>query len=499
MTAGSVPEQPTPLDALPAHIAVLDATGRIVVVNAAWRRFADANGLGLPDHGGGADYLAVAEAATDPDDPDGARGRAMAAGIRAVLAGEQDEFTLEYPCSSPDEARWFLARVARVPGTEPPQVVVAHDTITARKRAEDAVREHERLLQLALEAAEAGVWSAVPATGEFLASDRALALHGLPPGTPLTHAAALARVVPEDRPRVDAALQHTLATGAPFRVELRSRLPNGEVRWLLSQADLWPDADPPRLVGLVQDITARKAAEGERTAILDALAHDVKNPLTAVKGQAQFLQRQLRRGTAELARQETGLVSIAVGVDQAIGLIDELLDAARLQSGATLELRPEPLDLVALTQASVAAAQATTERHALRLETATPTLVGTWDAARLRRVLDNLLGNAIKYSPRGGEIIVEVATEDAPNGTPWAVVTVVDAGIGIPEADLPHVFERWTRARNVAGRIAGSGIGLSGVKQIVEQHGGTIVVASREGSGSIFTVRLPLTARAATT
>ena len=115
-------------------------------------------------------------------------------------------------------------------------------------------------------------------------------------------------------------------------------------------------------------------------------------------------------------------------------------------------------------------------------------LVGEWDVARLERVLGNLLSNAIKYSPNGGEIAVSVRAEAG-----QAVLTVQDRGIGIPPADQPRVFERFERARNAVGRIGGSGIGLATSKQIIEQHGGTIAVESREGQGSTFTVRLPLT------
>ena len=110
---------------------------------------------------------------------------------------------------------------------------------------------------------------------------------------------------------------------------------------------------------------------------------------------------------------------------------------------------------------------------------------------RLGRVLDNLLGNAIKYSPRGGAIEIAVRL-DGPEDAQEAVLSVSDRGEGIPMADLPLVFERFHRGRNVAGSIPGTGIGLAGVRSIVEQHGGTISATSQVGMGSIFTVRLPL-------
>jgi signal transduction histidine kinase len=115
-------------------------------------------------------------------------------------------------------------------------------------------------------------------------------------------------------------------------------------------------------------------------------------------------------------------------------------------------------------------------------------LVGIWDPLRLERVLGNLLGNAVKYSPAGGDVHVEIV-RDEPG---WAIVTVRDGGIGIPAADLPHVFERYHRAANVIGRFPGEGIGLPGAKQVVDQHGGTILITSTEGHGATFTVRLPL-------
>ncbi|MBI3968293.1 MAG: ATP-binding protein, partial [Chloroflexi bacterium] len=114
------------------------------------------------------------------------------------------------------------------------------------------------------------------------------------------------------------------------------------------------------------------------------------------------------------------------------------------------------------------------------------------DSFRLERVLANLLSNAIKYSPRGGDIVVTLTHEETPTRA-FAVLSVSDQGMGIPAADLPHVFERFYRAGNVASeQISGSGIGLAGCCQIVEQHGGQIHADSVEGTGSTFTVRLPL-------
>lgn len=164
------------------------------------------------------------------------------------------------------------------------------------------------------------------------------------------------------------------------------------------------------------------------------------------------------------------------------------LDIARLELGQPLELKRRPMDLVGLARRKISEYEQTAERHVFRVAAETE-LVGVWDAARLERVLDNLLGNAIKYTPDGGVITVIVVRDDDETGH-WAVLSVRDPGMGIPPVDVQRIFERFQRAGNV-GPISGSGIGLAVVRQIVEQHGGTISVESTEGEGSTFTLRLP--------
>jgi signal transduction histidine kinase len=119
-----------------------------------------------------------------------------------------------------------------------------------------------------------------------------------------------------------------------------------------------------------------------------------------------------------------------------------------------------------------------------------------WDQARLERVVGNLISNAVKYSPDGGEVILSLGREDSASGAS-AVLSVRDEGIGIPPEDLSRVFDRFYRGTNVVGHIAGTGIGLAGARQLVEQHGGSMAVESTPGAGSTFVVRLPLGKRGA--
>ncbi|HEV8634065.1 MAG TPA: PAS domain-containing sensor histidine kinase [Chloroflexota bacterium] len=237
-----------------------------------------------------------------------------------------------------------------------------------------------------------------------------------------------------------------------------------------------------------------------RQELLSSISHDLRNPLSAVSGGLQMLERRLARlsapETADLARD---LARVRATAGRVWTLVDQLSDLATLESGHPLELDRRPTDLVALARSVVAELAPHLRRHTLRFETVQDELVGDWDGPRLARVLDNLLSNAVKYSPRGGEIVVTLERRDgsaaAGSGradASAALLTVRDPGIGIPETDLPHVFDRFHRGANVAGRFAGTGLGLAGARQIVEQHGGAISVESREGIGSTFTVRLPL-------
>lgn len=242
---------------------------------------------------------------------------------------------------------------------------------------------------------------------------------------------------------------------------------------------------------LAREQAARAEAEAAvyaRDELLAFVAHDLKNPLATIEGYSQLLsQRIARLGLPESERLVADLRKIEAAAKQMTTLIDELLDFNRLQAGLPLDLDRYPTDLVPLVRHLVAEKQQAALHHRFTLEVAAPALVGLWDADRLERVLANLLANAVKYSPAGGKITVVVKEEGH-----WAIVAVHDEGIGIPAADLPHIFERFHRASNVPGQVEGTGIGLASAYQIVAQHGGAITVTSTEGAGSIFTVRLPL-------
>ncbi|MEN9937911.1 MAG: hypothetical protein RLZZ387_4490 [Chloroflexota bacterium] len=230
-----------------------------------------------------------------------------------------------------------------------------------------------------------------------------------------------------------------------------------------------------------------------RDELFDLVAHDLKNPLTVIIGTVQLLQRRVSQTEALATDPAVGrrLEQLATSAIQMRTMINDLLDLAHVRAEHQLTLSLEPTDLVAVAQRAAKEYRATSSRHRISVEASLPELVSRWDVARLERVVANLLSNAIKYSPAGGDITLRVRREED-DGRSWAVLSVRDQGIGIPAADLPHIFERFRRAGNTSGRIAGSGMGLASVCAIVEQHGGDVSAESVEGQGSTFTVRLPL-------
>jgi signal transduction histidine kinase len=187
----------------------------------------------------------------------------------------------------------------------------------------------------------------------------------------------------------------------------------------------------------------------------------------------------------------TGLANIDAAASKMAEQLDQLVDSTRISMGEELELRRGRIDLVVLASRIAAEQRQTTQNHHIEVATSRTELLVHADAVQLARVLDNLVSNAIKYSPNGGEVTIRISQDDR-DGSRDAVLAIEDHGLGIPAADRDRIFEHFRRAGNVAGRIGGTGIGLASSRKIVEQHGGSITVESVEGAGSIFTVRLPL-------
>jgi PAS domain S-box-containing protein len=241
-----------------------------------------------------------------------------------------------------------------------------------------------------------------------------------------------------------------------------------------------------QIVANVRDMTRLREAEELKQTLLSLISHELKTPVSIIKGYAGTLAREDadwdRRTLAD------GLAIIEEEADRLDRLITNLLDASRLQAGG-LKLKLSYLNLADMARAEVEKLQATTAKHTLILDFPDdfPLILG--DFERLREVLTNLIGNAIKYSPDGGQIVV--GGEPGPYNT--IRLYVRDRGIGIPPAEQERIFDRFQRVDNrLARQTPGTGLGLFLVKAVAQAHGGKVWVDSAPGQGSTFWVELPV-------
>ena len=240
------------------------------------------------------------------------------------------------------------------------------------------------------------------------------------------------------------------------------------------------------VVTIVHDMTERLLVERRKDAFISMASHELKTPVTSLKGFTNILQRRLtRQGDAKglhyLARMDAQL-------DRLTALISELLDISRMQSGK-LALREEPVALDTLIEETVEMVQAASATHRLLIEGSTGAQV-VGDQERLRQVFVNLLTNAVKYSARAEQVIVRLVRD---NQEGQAIVSVQDFGIGIDKAHHEQIFERFYQVSDAEEKTyPGLGIGLYISREIVERHRGRLWVESSKGNGATFFVALPL-------
>ena len=274
----------------------------------------------------------------------------------------------------------------------------------------------------------------------------------------------------------------------------------------ITELDLWHDGhrtlslsaslilsatgEPAGGVIVIRDVTQQRALDRVKARVLQIASHDLQAPLTVVKGRAQVLERRLDEGIANPEWLRDGLRAIVAQSDRVSSMLRMLLDLS-LVSGGRIDLRITKTDLVPVVKQAAEEAAFLSDHHMVRV-VAPKQVVGEWDATRLGQVLQNLISNAIKYSPGGGQVTVRVRVTGA-----HVEVAVRDRGIGLRPEEANRVFDQFYRAAD-ARNLEGSGLGLYICQAIVGAHGGQIFATSPGlGRGSTFTFVLPLKSAAA--
>ena len=238
----------------------------------------------------------------------------------------------------------------------------------------------------------------------------------------------------------------------------------------------------------VEERTMKLNAERELRIAL--LTHDLKSPLTSILGYSELL---LSGGRYKLeAEQEEYVESIMRSGERLLDMAEQYLDLTKMEAGLS-EVKLAPVDPETLLKEAVSGleVQALEKKIALSCDIAPglPTLMV--DERKMARVFANLITNAIKYTPEGGEVKVISGKTESEAGEPLWSVSVTDTGYGIPEEDLKNIFKTYYRSASSAG-TRGTGLGLAVVKSFVEAHGGTVRVESSKGAGSSFTIIIPI-------
>ncbi|TAK36655.1 MAG: PAS domain S-box protein [Chloroflexota bacterium] len=237
-------------------------------------------------------------------------------------------------------------------------------------------------------------------------------------------------------------------------------------------------------VSVVRDVTELIELDQLKDQFILVAAHELKTPVTGIKGFAQLLLQREHEGISPLGLK--ALQAIDRQANRITGLVNDLLDISQLQTGQ-LELAIESIDLPALVQEVIDRIALTTARHRIQVIQAEPVVV-QGDRVRLDEVVANLLDNAIRYSPKGGEIDVAIARTEHE-----AVVSVADQGVGIPIDKQARIFQRFYRAHTgTPYDYGGMGVDLYISKEIITRHGGRLWFHSKEGEGSTFSLALPL-------
>jgi PAS domain S-box-containing protein len=504
------------LDSITSHIAIVSEDGTIMATNGAWKRFAAENGA-TGNVSEQANYLKVCDNTVGAEAVTAQR---IAAGIRAVLQGQQSEFHLEYPCDTPKKQLWFHCHVTPLQYGTQKQVIVAHENITVFKQTQNELEKYrhnlevlveKRTIQLAVtnerlreEIHERHHTESILRTEKLqtelilnnvadavLLSDTTPAIVYVNPAWEQLTGYKQAEVVGKNP-----SILHSNHTPKSTYDDLWQTIKAGEVWSGLifnqrkdgSQYDALSTIVPivdvageiRNYVEVHRDVTEERQLNAMKEAFIANAAHDLGNPVAVLQTSLHLLKRNP-------AQIEKRVAIIENQVDRLFALVRDLLTVSRLDRKMMLP-QLAPLNINTLIATTLDAQQSLADELAQTL-IFTPQSELPYtnaDAEQIERVIVNLVSNALRYTPAGGSI--ELTTQQLDDKV---VFTVKDNGIGIAPDDIPFVFDRFFRSGNAQATTHGTGLGLAIVKEIVQLHQGKIVADSKLGEGTTFSVYLP--------
>ncbi len=370
------------------------------------------------------------------------------------------------------------------------------DQSTREEAWEEALRYRELIAGIARQA-KLGLWefdettqTEIYLSPEF--SQYLQIIQSIPdiPGHPKSKNDQMRGIHPEDWNRYLEETETQIQRQGWWDVEYRADTHSEQIIWLREIGKMIKDSGglPTRSFGIIQDITELRKVDQIKSEFVSTVSHELRTPLTSIKGSLGLIRSGV---TGDMTAQTKSLIDIAYrNCDQLVLLINDLLDIEKFEID-DMKIDMAPIQLPDLMNEAVEMYQGYGEERAVTfvIKGKIPTVSVEGDKNRLLQLLANLMSNAAKFSPDGGD--VELAAEITED---FVHVTVRDYGSGIPVEFRDRVFDKFTQADSSDARqIGGSGLGLSIAKRIVESHGGTIDFESEEGKGTTFAIGLPYT------
>lgn len=336
----------------------------------------------------------------------------------------------------------------------------------------------------ALNQAALGFWEVSLAEGnEMRCTEQCKRNFGRDPKSPFTYQEMLASIVPEDQPGMQAAVGRAIQEQVPYFAQYRVKHADGDIRWIEAQGKvISEDGSPKKIVGTTTDITRLKDLEILRDELLSVAMHELKTPLSAVKGSLQILERHLQKQDDEKI---LGIATRALGsADRITRLLNEMARPVLAQNQEIL-LQKSGFDLLHLIQEITENAALLHTDHRISIVTEETQTYVNADRFRIGQVITNLINNAIKYSP--GQPLIQISLTSS-----HAAVTVkiTDQGLGIAPEDRTKVFRKFYRSGERRA-IDGLGIGLYLCSEIIVRHGGVIGIEETDGPGTTVYFMLP--------
>lgn len=483
------------LDTLSDHIAILNDRGEIIAVNAAWRGLASEDMFARDNYGIGLAYVTVCQRSTVMNLPDAAQ---SALGIHDFIDGNSEHYQQEYPANSPPDRRWYLLRASRFNLHGETRILVAHQDISDLKdtqaKSGESQRPPQQLLDQKLEAVLAvtpqGRIENCDSAAERIFGYRRDELEG----------ASITRILGDTRCRGDNLHEFNGNHGHALTGKRR----NSDEFPVLFKFDSLKGKRNGQYTVSVQDVTERESMPSEKgqwqaepvaqadnqerqrfnSQFLTMMAHELRTPLASIRLSYDMLTHYGKLATED--ERIEYLDNISAQVEHLNEVVRDVMSLSKADRGE-LEFNPEHGDLTTFCHNIVESFQINhLHSHKVEFVCASAELFADFDRRLLRRALTNLLDNAIKYSPQGGNVRCRLSGE-----LDGLRISVSDEGIGIPPDDAEYLFDAFHRASNV-GSLPGTGLGLAIAKQAIERHGGTIVLLPQSGIGATFCIELPI-------